>query len=62
MNEIHTHKFSPDWTHDDSYHWHQSTCDCNKISDKAEHTFSQWQISKQPSESENGSQNRSCTS
>ena len=62
MNEIHTHKFSSDWTHDESYHWHQSTCDCNEISDKTEHTFSQWQISKQPSESENGSQNRSCTS
>ena len=37
---VHIHTYSSEWSHDDTYHWHASTCGCtNKVSDKAEHTF-----------------------
>ena len=35
----HTHTYSPDWTSDDTYHWHVATCEhTNQVSDKAKHT------------------------
>ena len=37
---VHIHTYSSEWSHDDTHHWHASTCGCtNKVSDKAEHTF-----------------------
>lgn len=36
----HTHTYSEEWSHDDTYHWHAATCEhTNEISDKAEHIF-----------------------
>ena len=33
------HKFSEDWSYDDTYHWHAATCGhTDEMSDKAEHT------------------------
>ena len=33
----HTHKFSDDWTSDDTYHWH--SCICGEKQDVAEHSY-----------------------
>ena len=36
----HEHTFSTEWTKDESYHWHASTCPHdNEVKDKAEHTL-----------------------
>lgn len=35
----HEHTFSSDWSYDQTYHWHASTCGHNVRSDQAEHTF-----------------------
>ncbi len=35
----HTHTFSDEWTSDEQYHWHASTCGHDVVSDKAAHTM-----------------------
>ena len=36
----HTHKYSEDWTSDETYHWHAATCGhTTEVSDKAEHSY-----------------------
>ena len=36
----HKHTFSPDWTHDEEYHWHTATCEHkSEVSGKAKHNF-----------------------
>ncbi len=58
----HTHKFSDDWTSDDIYHWHSATCEhTTEVSDKAEHTFSDWQVTKEASCTEKGEKKVTCT-
>ena len=38
--EKHTHTYSEDWTHDDTYHWHKATCGHdNIIANKTKHNF-----------------------
>ena len=38
--QTHTHTYSTEWSHDETFHWHAATCEhTNEISDKAEHTF-----------------------
>ena len=37
------HKYSQDWSNDETYHWHASTCGHDVVSDKGKHTFdSNW--------------------
>ena len=35
----HEHTFSEEWDYDETYHWHNSTCEHELIKDKAEHKF-----------------------
>ena len=36
----HTHTYSEEWSHDNTYHWHAATCEhTEEIKDKAEHNF-----------------------
>ena len=35
----HTHEFASAWEHDETYHWHKSTCGHDVVGDKEEHTF-----------------------
>ena len=36
---VHEHTYSSSYEHDDTYHWHPSTCGHDVISDKEKHTF-----------------------
>ena len=40
----HEHTFSTEWSHDETYHWHESTCWHDVVSDKEEHTYTQTTI------------------
>ncbi len=35
----HKHTFSSEWSYDETYHWHDSTCGHDVVSEKAEHSF-----------------------
>lgn len=36
----HTHTFSKEWTYDETYHWHEATCEhAGKINVKSKHSF-----------------------
>lgn len=58
----HTHKFATEWTKDETNHWHEATCEhTTEVSDKAEHTFGDWTVTKEATEEAEGSRERSCT-
>ena len=58
----HTHKFATDWTKDEENHWHAATCEhTTEVSGKAEHSFGDWTITKEPTEEAEGSREKSCT-
>ncbi len=38
--QTHTHTYSEEWSHNETFHWHAATCEhTSEISGKAEHTF-----------------------
>ena len=45
---VDAHIFSEDWTWDDDYHWHASTCGHDVISGKAEHEWTDWTVTVAP--------------
>lgn len=54
-SEKHEHTFSKEWTSDAIAHWHAATCEHKtEISGIAAHTFGEWKITKQATESEEG--------
>ena len=61
MEDSHQHTFSSEWSYDQTYHWHKPTCGHVVISDKAEHTFGEWQIKIQPTETKPGRRVRQCS-
>lgn len=61
-SEKHEHTFSKEWTSDAIAHWHAATCEHKtEISDKAEHTFAKWKITKQATETHEGERQRTCS-
>jgi hypothetical protein len=57
----HTHKFATDWTKDETHHWYAATCEhTTEVSGKAEHTFGNWTITKEPTETESGKMQSVC--
>ena len=57
----HTHKFTTDWSKDETYHWYAATCEhTTEVSDKAEHSF-EWEITQNPTETEKGEKTGTCT-
>ncbi len=41
----HEHTYSDEWSKDETYHWHQATCEHKDLfKDKEEHKFSDWEI------------------
>ena len=59
----HTHKFSDEWTSDNTSHWHgciENDCDGTVI-DKANHTASDWIIDKEATTTSTGSKHKECT-
>ena len=59
-DETHQHTFSDKWSFDSKNHWHAATCGHEVNSETAAHTFDSWQVTKQATESEEGSQERTC--
>ena len=52
------HSFGRVWAYDDSGHWH--VCSCGTKSDVEGHTFSEWETTKEASETAAGSRERVC--
>ena len=60
--EIHEHEFSDSWSKDGTYHWHAATCEhTTEVSEKAVHTFGEWEVVTEATEEAAGSKERSCT-
>ena len=39
-NDSHTHTFATSWSWDETYHWHEATCEHkDEVNGKAEHNF-----------------------
>ena len=58
----HTCDFSKEWTSNDNYHWHICTGeDCTKVSDKAEHSFGESEITKYPTSDTEGERQSICS-
>ncbi len=44
-SSIREHTYSNEWSYDENYHWHASTCGHDVTTDKEEHSFSDWHYS-----------------
>lgn len=61
-SEKHEHTFSKEWTSDAIAHWHAATCEHKtEISGIAAHTFAEWKITKQATETHEGERQRTCS-
>lgn len=54
------HTPEEDWRNDETNHWHKCT-GCNEILDKATHTYGDWAVTKQPTATESGEKERTCS-
>ena len=65
--ETHTHNWSDTYGHDGDRHWHEclaQDCPITKNSEKdgfGEHTYGEWTVTKQPTTTEFGEEERICT-
>lgn len=57
----HEHTYSDEWSYDDTYHWHASTCGHNVIKDKGVHQFGNWITDIEPTETKDGHKYRTCS-
>lgn len=58
----HTHAFAEYWTKDDDYHWHACTSDdCTDVDDKAEHTWGEPVVKREPTDLQGGRTEYTCT-
>lgn len=58
-NNTHHHTYSSEWSFDETYHWHDSTCGHDVVSDKGEHTFKETII--EPDYEHQGYTKHECT-
>ena len=59
VNAVHTHSFGTEWKNNASQHWHE--CSCGEKSGVADHTFGEWNVTKEATESEKGLKERTCS-
>ena len=58
----HSHTYADEWSHDDTYHWHASTCGhSTEVDGKAEHTYGAWVVDRETTEDAVGAKHRACT-
>ena len=57
--EVHTHTFAEEWKTDENFHWKE--CECGEIKFDAEHTFGEWEVTKEATEDAEGSKEKSCS-
>lgn len=61
-SEKHEHTFSKEWTSDAIAHWHAATCEHKtEISGIAAHTFGEWKVTKEATETHEGERQRTCS-
>ena len=60
--DAHVHTFAQEWTFNASEHWHKATCEhTEEVSDKAAHTFGEWQVKTAATETAEGVSSRTCS-
>ena len=57
----HTHTFADTWTKDATSHWHASTCGHDVKEDVENHTFDEWTIRTEATETTDGLEFRTCS-
>ena len=57
----HVHTYKSQWSSDETYHWHDSSCGHDVVSEKAEHTFGNLIIDTPATETTDGSGHYICT-
>ena len=56
------HEYSTNWTSDDDYHWHSSTCEhTDEIADKSDHTWDEGIVTLPPTCTTEGISTYTCT-
>ena len=55
------HTFSQEWSYDETFHWHASTCGHDVVSGKAEHSWDYGVITKKPTLIEEGIKTFTCS-
>ena len=61
-SDSHEHSFSEEWKWDETYHWHETTCEHSKEKgDKAAHAFGEWTIIENITKENEGKRERSCS-
>ena len=59
---LHSHTFAETWSKDETYHWHTATCEhTTEVSDKAEHTWNDGEITTPATEEREGVKTYTCT-
>ena len=53
------HSYSTEWKFDADSHWHE--CTCGERSEEGSHTFGDWTVTKEATETADGSRERKCT-
>ncbi len=53
------HSFDTEWKSDADGHWHE--CSCGEHRDEGSHTFGNWTVTKEATETADGSKERKCT-
>lgn len=58
----HVHTFSDEWSFNETEHWHNATCDHKDVvSEKAAHTYGDWEIITEAGYGTKGSKSHTCT-
>jgi len=58
----HTHKYSSEWSKDETHHWHAATCEhSGEVSSREGHTWDEGTITKPATEQETGIKTFKCT-
>lgn len=58
----HEHSYASAWSTDENYHWHKCEVeDCEEVSDKAEHTASDWILDQGQTHTAEGAKHKECT-
>ena len=61
-DDEHEHSWSSEWSYDEDNHWKEcEDDDCTQITESAAHTYGEWTVTKEPTETENGSRERACS-
>ena len=61
-SDSHEHSFSEEWKYDETYHWHEATCEHKTaVGSKEAHTFGEWTVTVVATEANKGSKERVCS-